>query len=308
MTQTLRVGDLSRDELRHRLHGAGLSLRSGPLVFEIRSREPEIAENLPRLYADTPLGNAAFADFHVEVRRARGLRGWLKPQVEFLIDDRSPFQPLPRPQSFAMLEWGMNWCVANHCHQYLVIHAAVIERKGFAAILPAPPGSGKSTLCAALIHAGWRLCSDELTVLDPADGTVVALARPVSLKNASIEVIGAFAPQALFGSEVPDTKKGRVSHLKPPTDSVENVGTRAKPRWVIFPQWQAGAALEIGAQPKSHAFIQLAENAFNYSMLGETGFELLGRVIDASDCLSLRYSRLDEAIAWFNCLADEAAR
>jgi HprK-related kinase A len=308
LIQTLRVGDLSRDELRRRLRGAGLSLRSGPLVFEIRSREPEIEENLPLLYADTPLGNEDFADFHIEVRRARGLRGWMKPQVEFLFEDRSPFQPLPQRQSFAMLEWGMNWCVANHCHQYLVIHAAVIERNGLAAILPAPPGSGKSTLCAALIHAGWRLCSDELTVLDPADGAVVALARPVSLKNGSIEVIGAFARQAQFGREVPDTKKGRVSHLRPPAGSVEQVGIRAKPRWVIFPKWQADAALEVGTQPKSQAFIQLAENAFNYSMLGETGFDLLAGVIDASDCLSLRYSRLEEAIAWFNTLADEATR
>jgi predicted ATPase len=30
-------------------------------------------------------------------------------------------------------------------------------------ILPAPPGSGKSTLCAALVTRGWRLLSDELT-------------------------------------------------------------------------------------------------------------------------------------------------
>ncbi len=308
MTQTLRVSDLSHQELRRRLHGKGLALRAGPLTFEIRSRAPEIAQNLPLLYADACLGDAAFADFHVEVRRARGLRGWLRPQVEFLFDDHSPFAPLPSPQAFAMLEWGMNWCVANHCHQYLVIHAAVIERNGFAAILPAPPGSGKSTLCAALIHAGWRLCSDELTLLDPANGSVVALARPVSLKNGSIEVIRAFAPQALFGGEIPDTKKGRVTHLKPPTMSVEHVETRAQPRWVIFPQWEAGAALSLCSQPKSHAFIELAENAFNYSMLGETGFELLGRVIDAADCLALRYSRLDEAIAWFERIADEAAQ
>lgn len=304
----MRVGDLSRDELRSRLHGTGLYLRSGPLVFDIRSREPEISNNLSLLYADSLLATGDFADFHVEVRRVRGLRGRLKPQIEFVIDERGPFQPLPRPQSFAMLEWGMNWCVATQCHQFLVIHAAVVERNGFAAILPAPPGSGKSTLCAALIHAGWRLCSDELTLLDPDDGMVVALARPVSLKNASIEVIRDFAPQAIFGEEIPDTKKGRISHLKPPRASIENVALRARPRWIVFPQWEAGASLSLFSQPKSHGFIQLAENAFNYSMLGETGFDLLGRVINDSECLGLRYSRLDDAIAWFERVADEANR
>jgi len=307
VSQTLRVGDLSHKELRQQLRNQGLPVRTGPLVFSIRSDEPEIESNLPLLYADTPLGSSDFADFHIEVRRVRSLRGWVKPQIEFLQDNRSPFQPLPRAESFAVLEWGMNWCIANYCHQYLMIHAAVIERNGFAAILPGSPGSGKSTLCAALIHSGWRLCSDELTLIDPRDASIVALARPVSLKDASIEVIRNFVPSAVFGTEIPDTKKGRVSHLKPPTSSVAAVGMRAKPRWIVFPQWGKDADLESGSHPKSHAFIQLAENAFNYSMLGETGFELLGRVIDQSDSLSFRYGHLPEATAWFNRLADEAA-
>ena len=93
----------------------------------------------------------------------------------------------------------MNWCISAHAHQFLILHAAVLERGGVALIMPAPPGSGKSTLCAALALSGWRLLSDELALIDPGSGRVWPLCRPVSLKNRSIEVIRHFAPEAVFG-------------------------------------------------------------------------------------------------------------
>src|SRR3546814_15972535 len=82
-----------------------------------------------------------------------------------------------------MLEWGLNWCIGAHGHQFLIIHAAVIERNGLAAILPGAPGSGKSTLTACLVHNGWRLLSDEMALVSLQDGGLTALARPISLKN-----------------------------------------------------------------------------------------------------------------------------
>lgn len=298
-----RVGDLDDRALRARLHGDGLFVRTGPLIFAIRSREAAVAEALPRLYADQALASDEFADFHVEVRRVGGLRGWVKPQVEFLLDGRAPFLSLPDAQAFAMLEWGMNWCIAGLCHQYLVIHAAVIARDGRAAILPAPPGSGKSTLAAALIQRGWRLCSDELTLIDPANGNIVALARPVNLKNQSIALIRAFAPDSVFGPEATDTQKGLVAHLKPPADSVARVAEPVRPRWIVFPRWQRGSAPRLEARPRAASFIELAENAFNYSQLGELGFTTLARVIDQSETLSFTYDRLDDAVETFEELA-----
>ena len=83
-----------------------------------------------------------------------------------------------------MLEAGLNWCIGNLAHQYLVIHSATLERGGRALLMPAPPGSGKSTLCAALITRGWRLLSDEFALVDPATGLLVPVPRPVALKGA----------------------------------------------------------------------------------------------------------------------------
>jgi hypothetical protein len=47
----LRLGDLSDAQLQQRLGGAGLRLRTGPLVFCVRSRLPAVARGLRQLYA-----------------------------------------------------------------------------------------------------------------------------------------------------------------------------------------------------------------------------------------------------------------
>src|SRR3546814_17273791 len=73
-------------------------------------------------------------------------------------------------QALPMLEWGLNWCIGAHGHQFLIIHAAVIERNGLAAILPGAPGSGKSTLTACLVHNGWRLLSDAMALVSLQGG------------------------------------------------------------------------------------------------------------------------------------------
>jgi hypothetical protein len=46
------------------------------------------------------------------------------------------------------------------------IHAAVLQRSDAAVMLVAPSGGGKSTLCWALLHHGFRYLSDELGPVD----------------------------------------------------------------------------------------------------------------------------------------------
>ena len=95
-----------------------------------------------------------------------------------------------------------------HAHHYLLLHSAVIEREGCAVIMPAPPGSGKSTLCAGLVHRGWRLLSDELALISLTDTSITPLGRPISLKNQSIDVIKEYVPGAIFNRVTHDTSKG----------------------------------------------------------------------------------------------------
>ena len=299
----LTVGALGQRALAARLRGPGLRLQTGPFIARIRGSLPALAVALARMYADYPvLEDDTPADFDVLLRRPRGLRRLVRPQVYFHYDGMEPFQPLPLAQLYPMFEWAMNWCVSSHAHSWLVIHAAVVEKEGAAVILPAPPGSGKSTLCAALVARGWRLLSDELTLVRLDDGRVDPVPRPVSLKNGSIDVIRAWAPGAHLSPPVADTLKGTVAHMRAPGESIARAFEPATPAWIVFPKWRAGAPAELVPVPQARAHLRLAENAFNYSLLGAAGFTAAARLVDNTHTFDFSYGTLDDAMAVFERL------
>lgn len=281
----------------------GLTLQTGAFRFRIESRQPSVARGLALLYEDFPIGpDEGLRDFHIRIDAVPGPRRWLGRQINFWRDGFSPFKPLPRDHAFALTEWGMNWCLAGHAHHYLMLHAAVLERNGACIVMPGLPGAGKSTLTAALMLSGWRLLSDELAMIDRDDGGLMALARPVSLKNESIEIIRRFDASAVFGEPAYDTHKGTVSHLRPTRSSVLRALDKGRAAHLIFPRWRADAPTELRARPKADSFELLARNAFNYSLLGRLGFEMSARLIEGCDCWDFSYSKLDEALRCFEGL------
>lgn len=304
----MRVSELPSVEFRDRLRRGELLIDLHQFVVRLRSDVRRAAEDLRLMYADFELvPSDSFADFHIEVAREPGLRRWFKPMARFSYDGRPAFVPLPSQHAFTMIEWGLNWCVASHAHQYLVIHAAVLERGGRALVMPAPPGSGKSTLCAALAHRGWRLMSDELALYDKASGQVYGMARPVNLKNASINVIQAFEPAAVMTTPVPDTAKGTVALMRAPASSVELARVPARPTWIVLPRFVANSAVRLGKHDRSQTLLLMAEQSFNYDIHGANGFDALVGLVGRCKCFEFSYGRLDEAMRTFDALAIEVS-
>ena len=102
-----------------------------------------------------------------------------------------------------------------------------------------------------------------------------------------------------------DTNKGTVAHMKAPADSVMRGQETAAPAWVVFPKYEAGVATQLSEHGKAGACMKIADNTFNYSMLGLRGFLTASRLIDQCDCYTFHYSDLDDAIARFNDLAQQ---
>ncbi len=301
----MKLAELPADDLHHRLAKTGIQLRTGPFTVHVRSGIVDFANLFRRFYGQFPLVPApAIADFHVRLSRPHGLRRWWHPQVEFLLDGQAPFLPYPLSHAFPLFEWGLNWSIAMQAHQFLMLHSAAVERNGRVLLLPAWPGSGKSTLCAALVSRGWRLFSDEFGLVRHEDGCLMPLPRPLPLKNRSIGVIRDFAPDAELGPDFHGTRKGTVAHLRSPDACVQQASVPAPPSWLVFPRYRAGAPLRLEPILKPQAFMKLANNSFNYQLLGLQGFRGMARLVRDCDCYILSYSNLDEAIGAMDRLAD----
>lgn len=303
----MKLGDRCADEVAAMLRGPGLCLRTGPFSFRLRSGHRAVAEGLRLLYADHELlTDSGFTDFQVTIGPGRGARRWFRRQARFVFDGQAVFEPLPQAHAYPLLEWAMNWCISSHAHRYLILHAAVLAQGDRALLMPAPPGSGKSTLCAGLLWSGWRLLSDELALIDMVNGQVVPLCRPVSLKNASIQVIRQFAPQAVFNAPTHDTAKGTVTHMKVPSDHLARVAVPATVRWIVFPQYRAGSAATLGPHQRAEAVLALSRNSFNIALHGEAGFDRLCDLVQDADCSDFSYGDLHDAARVFDDLARQA--
>ena len=294
------------NDIRVRLVGQqGHRIQVGQFSVCIRSTIPSVAEGLQLFYSDYPFPDSDFADFHISIQPPSGIRRWYRPQINFELDGVRPFKPMPMAQAFATFEWGFNYCISSYSHQFLIVHAAVVEKNGYAVIMPAQPGSGKSTLCAGLVSRGWRLLSDELTLI-PIDNRdyVTPVCRPVNLKNASIEVMKGFAPEQVFGQTVNDTAKGTVSHMKAPLESIQRIDEVARQRLIIFPKYRSNSETILQPRSKARAFMEIAQQSFNFNILAKTGFDVLNNTVTNCDCYDFRYSKLDEAVVLFDELID----
>lgn len=293
----MRAEHQARDGEQARRVRKGLIFRVGPFVVRLKSPIHQLAETFTDFYGATEIRDAdPIAHFSVRVAEPNRLARPLRRQCQFWIDETTPFEPFPYSHAFPFLEWGLNWCIGTRSHQYLLLHSGALERDGRALLLPATPGSGKSTLSAALAYRGWRLLTDEIGIVLPGADEIHPLPRAIPLKNASIPVFRRFEPEAFMGPVFDKTRKGDVSHVRPPLESLLRQTETAKPAWIVFPKFVADSAPMLHGLARSEAFIRLAQNAFNYRMLAERSFRELSHMVRRSSCFSIQYGSLDDAL------------
>ena len=301
------VGSLTSAQIRARLRSDGLRVKMGPFAVCIRSSMSDIAWNMENLYSDYPLADGVMADYCILVDYPRGLRRWYRPQVIFEIDGYIPYKPYPAAAAIAMLEWGLNWTLFTSANQYLLFHAACLERNGKCIFMAGRPGSGKSTLCAelALKKNPWRLLTDELTIVRKDVYDVLPLCRPICLKNASIDIIAQRHPEAFIGKKNYNTAKGTIAHIKAPKESVERMNVPSTPRMILLPQYKQGAKTEWSILPQTEAIMLLAEQSFNFQTLGATGFMGIKQIVSQTKMYQVVYSDLDDLIPQLEELFDD---
>lgn len=287
------------DSITDALSQEGLVLDVTSYRCRIRSDlAAALAKPLLLLYQDYPayLEHSGFIDFDIQLNSKR--TGWLEKNVEFSWDGQTPFPALPLNQVHPLFEWGLNWCISTLAGEDIVIHAAVLERNGGALVLPGDPGSGKSTLCAELCLSGWRLLSDELTIISPITGHVRPMPRPISLKDASIGIIQSRFPDAPITAPIGDTRKGDIAYVRPPVMAIHRWSDEVPIRHVIFPRYSPASPLDSFVLTKARMLSRLLDNTFNIGVFGTSGFAALAEAVVDSKGYEVKYGDLSEVAAW----------
>lgn len=199
------------------------------------------------------------------------------------------------------------WQAAIQAHDYFLnIHAGVVGDGDRSYLFPAAPGSGKSTLVAALIRHGFEYFSDEVALLHEATLQVEAVPLALCVKASGVAALAPYYPQ-LAGLGVHQRNDGKqVRYLPPPPQTVPPAGSRRDVAAIVFPHYSPGQVSALERLGSAQALQLLLREC----LIVDTRLTV-GRVaallawIERTPCYRLVVSELDAAVTQIQSLARE---
>ena len=189
------------------------------------------------------------------------------------------------------------WAAAINAHPFLFyIHAGVVGAGEGCVLFPAAPGSGKSSLTAAMTSKGFRYFSDEVALVETPEFDVQPMPLAFCAKRSGWDVMARYFPEIL---EAPMHRRGDgkdVKYAAPPPALVQH--TPARVSHIIFPQYKADADTQLVSVPRADALRRLMDECL--ALRTRLNLHHAQRLIDALcgiDCYALTFSSLDEAVA-----------
>ncbi|MFC4349727.1 HprK-related kinase A [Kordiimonas lipolytica] len=281
------------------LKSGALVLELGPFSTRVKLSDRRSVAFFLDMYADclVTLEDGALSDFSLTIRPPNQFRKYFRRQIVPDPGFGFPAAPLPVSMSPLALEMGLNLSVALQCFRYAIFHAGVVADGDQALIIAAKSGGGKSTLTAALMEEGWRLLSDEFAILDLEEASLRGYPRPVSLKNASIDVVRGFAGENQVSDTLYGTPKGSIAYRRPRRGDLERMALPARPRVIVFPAFTEGAAPRCQEIDLADTAMQLIASSPNYQVIGERAFTGLMTMLDGMKAYEIEYGSTEDSLA-----------
>lgn len=160
---------------------------------------------------------------------------------------------------------GAGLAMALHLKGDFILHASAVAVGGGAILVIGDSGAGKSTIAAAMVHAGCPLVSDDMAVLDPQGEGAAVRRGPLRMRvyEDSARAAGWTQPlPKLFRHPIFDDKR----YVDPP-DPWPSAAARVAAIFVLQPRDVATGPLLIERLPPRAALAPLLRNIYRAPFL-----------------------------------------
>ncbi|MBZ5611027.1 MAG: PqqD family peptide modification chaperone [Acidobacteriia bacterium] len=239
---------------------------------------------------------------HLEIEPARvdvALEVLGTPAGHVLVDGIAPFSFCRDLDRLAprFKTWLLQTVVRRHSY-FLELHAGVVSNGEKCVLLPAAPGSGKTTLTAALAAAGFQYFSDEIALLEEPDLEVRPVPISLSVKSGATDILAPLFPQRRRLARHTREDFESVTYLNPPAASLRYEANRTYPAgWIVFPQYSPGVTTELRPIGKAEALARLVREILVVAKpLDKRTVRSLVEWIQRVECYELPNSSLSQAV------------
>jgi hypothetical protein len=178
------------------------------------------------------------------------------------------------------------------------IHAAVLQRADTAVMFVAPSGGGKSTLCWALLHHGFRYLSDELGPVDLTQLDVHPYPRALALKS---------VPPASYPLPPETVRTSRTLHVLAADFSGDIIRAPARLSTLFFLAYDPKAATpSVQRLSSSEAAARLYANALNPLAHAGDGLDAAIRIATESRSFELTTAELAQTCALVSATLEQS--
>ena len=224
----------------------------------------------------------------IEVRiEARHRYPWRRGPFLIHSEGEEGFEVRHRYEVLPHLEWIINWQIIKKRADYVQLHASTLTSPEGALLLPGDPGAGKTTLTAGLLTLGWSYLCDEFALIHPQTLEIHPYPRALCIKEPSFSVIDRLGLPLCRKTPYHKPTKGRVAFLNPLDVRPDIVGAPSPIRWVVFPNYVAGATPALEPISRSQAAFQLLRQCFNFKAYRGRALEILTDVVRDAECFHL---------------------
>jgi hypothetical protein len=224
-----------------------------------------------------------------------------------LCRDQVPVLSCSEENQLAPLAKSLVWQTAVNDHDFFLdIHAAVVGDGERCYLLPATPGSGKSTLTAALVHHGFEYFSDEVALLHGNDLLVQPVPLATCIKDTGVAVLSAYYPRL---PELRMHQRGdgkRVRYMPPPAGSTPATGTLRPVGAIIFPLYSPDRPTTLEGIDTMTALQSLMRECLIVdTRLDRDKVAGLLKWLARTPCYRLSVSNLEEAVRLIQSISSE---